>query len=93
MNERSVQCKKLKKLLPGLEKPPFPGELGKQIFDQISREAWSMWQEMQIKIINEYRLNMANQRDYEVLIDQMLMFLELKSGQNIDVGDEKRGRG
>lgn len=93
MNERSVFCLKLQKDLPGLEKPPFPGELGQQIFAKISRQAWAMWKDdMQIKVLNEYRLNMGNQRDYDVLIEQMLLFLNLKSGDGAEVGNEERGK-
>lgn len=90
---RTVLCKKLKQELPGLEKPPFSGDVGKQIFEQISRQAWEQWKEMQIKIINEYRLNLAEKRDYQTLIDQMLMFLDLKDGPVKEVENSSRGRG
>ena len=94
MNERSVQCIKLGKELPGLEKPPFPGEIGKQIFEKVSKQAWSMWKDdMQIKVLNEYRLNMGNPKDYEVLVDQMLRFLNLKSGETAEVENADRGKG
>ena len=94
MNESSVQCIKLGKELPGLEKPPFPGEIGKQIFEKVSKQAWSMWKDdMQIKVLNEYRLNMGNPKDYEVLVDQMLRFLNLKSGETAEVENADRGKG
>ena len=94
MNEgRTVLCKKLGKELPGLEKPPFPGEVGQRIYDQISKQAWSMWKDdMQIKVLNEYRLNMANREDYDVLVEQMLSFLNLKEGPVAEVENEQRGR-
>ncbi len=90
---RKVKCVKLGKELPGLEKPPFSGELGRLIYENVSREAWEMWNDMQIKILNEYRLNMGNKRDYEVLLEQMQLFLNLKAGESVEVNDEKRGRG
>lgn len=92
MTTRSVHCKKLGKELPGLEKPPFPGAVGKQIFETISQDAWQMWQDMQIKIINEYRLNLGNAKDYNALIEQMLMFLNLKEGTAAEVENPDRGR-
>jgi Fe-S cluster biosynthesis and repair protein YggX len=93
MAERMVKCKKLGKDLPGLEKPPFPGEIGQQIFDSISKQAWSMWKDdMQIKVLNEYRLNMANPKDYQALIDQMMVFLNLKAGSSAEVENAERGR-
>ena len=44
---RMVQCAKLGRLLPGLEKPPFPGELGQRIYEQVSEEAWRQWPAVQ----------------------------------------------
>ena len=91
---RTVKCKKLKKELPGLEKPPFSGPIGQQIFDSISKEAWEMWsKDMQIKVLNEYRLNMADPKQYQVLVDQMLSFLELKEGEVAEVENAERGAG
>ena len=57
---RMVQCEKLGRELPGLEKPPFPGELGQRIYDHISAEAWEMWQEQSRLVINHYGLNLAD---------------------------------
>jgi Fe-S cluster biosynthesis and repair protein YggX len=92
-NERKVFCKKYQKELPGLEKPPFKGETGQLIFDNCSKEAWKMWsQDMQIKVLNEYRLNMADPKDYQVLVDQMLIFLNLQKGDNVEVENAERGK-
>ena len=90
---RTVLCKKLNKELPGLTKPPFKGEIGDLIYNNISAEGWLMWKEdMQIKVINEYRLNLADKEHYQQLVDQMLLFLNLKdSGKVVEVGDAQRG--
>ena len=53
---RKVMCSKLKKELEGLERPTYPGELGKKVFDNISKEAWAMWLKHMTMLINEYRL-------------------------------------
>ena len=92
MTERLVKCAKLGKELPGLAKPPFGGEIGQKIYDTVSAEAWSAWKEMQIKVLNEYRLNMANPKDYQVLIEQMMAFLNLKEGPIVEVENADRGR-
>lgn len=89
---RNVLCKKFQKELPGLEKPPFPGPIGKQIFDEISADAWSAWKDLQIKVINEYRLNLADKKDYQVLVDQMLSFLGIKNGHLVEVENAERGK-
>lgn len=90
---RTVVCSKYKKELPGLEKPPFGGEMGKVIFEKVSAQAWNEWsKDVQIKVLNEYRLNMADPRDYQVLIDQMKRFLGLEDGTVAEVENAERGR-
>ena len=92
--QRLVMCKKLGIELPGLSKAPFAGETGERIFQCISQQAWDMWEkDMQIKVINEYRLNMGKKEDYEMLIRQMLAFLQLSDEQVAEVENEERGRG
>ena len=58
---RLVNCRLLKKELPGLEFPPFPGPDGQSIYDSISKEAWSKWVGHQTTLINEKRLNMMDE--------------------------------
>lgn len=54
---RIVKCVKLGKEAEGLDFPTYPGELGKKIFNNVSKEAWQMWMGHQTMIINEYRVN------------------------------------
>jgi len=51
---RMVQCVKLNKELPGLERPTYPGDLGKRIYLNISQEAWTSWVGHQTMLINTY---------------------------------------
>lgn len=89
MTQRTVMCAKFKKEMPGLEKPPFGGEIGQKIFDQVSADAWNSWRnDMQIKVLNEYRLNMGDPKDYQVMVNQMLLFLGLASGESMKVNDK-----
>jgi len=53
---RLVKCVKLGRELPGLAAPPWPGPLGQRIYEQVSAEAWEMWEERMKMILNEYRL-------------------------------------
>ena len=53
---RTVHCVKFQKELPGLDDVPWPGELGQRIYDQVSKEAWKLWEERMKMILNEYRL-------------------------------------
>lgn len=47
---------KLGREAEGLDRPPYPGELGQRIFENVSREAWQQWLKHQTMLINEYRL-------------------------------------
>ena len=51
---RMVHCVVLKKEAEGLTRQPWPGELGKRIYDNVSKEAWQRWLEHQTMLINEY---------------------------------------
>ena len=53
---RMVKCVKLGREAEGLERPTYPGELGKRIFENVSKEAWKLWEERMKMILNEYRL-------------------------------------
>lgn len=54
---RMVHCIKLGKEAEGLDYPTYPGELGKRIFDNVSKEAWKAWLDQQTMLMNEYRIN------------------------------------
>lgn len=53
---RMVNCILLKKEAEGLDYVPYPGELGKRIYENVSKEAWQQWVGHQTMLINEYRL-------------------------------------
>ena len=54
---RTVFCIKLQREAEGLAYAPYPGELGKRIFDNVSKEAWTQWLAHQTMLINENRLS------------------------------------
>ena len=72
---RMVKCAKLGVELPGLERPPVPGELGKRIYESISQQAWEMWKEQATLLINHYGLNMLDPEAQKFLRQQMEKFL------------------
>ena len=65
---RTVNCSYLKKEGAGLDFPPYPGELGKRIFDNISKEAFELWKKHQTMLVNENRLNLADARARQYLL-------------------------
>jgi Fe-S cluster biosynthesis and repair protein YggX len=69
-----VQCVKLQKELPGLDTPPWPGALGQRIFDNVSAQAWKLWEERQKMILNEYRLMPWQKEAQEVIAKHLEEF-------------------
>ncbi|WP_025823741.1 oxidative damage protection protein [Shewanella marina] len=72
---RTVHCVYFDKEADGLDFQFYPGELGKRVFDNISKEAWALWQAKQTMLINEKKLNMMNVDDRQFLEEQMVQFL------------------
>ena len=68
---RMVQCIKLGREAEGLDFPPVPGELGKRLWENVSKEAWHAWQKHQTMLVNENRLNLADSRARKYLMTQM----------------------
>ncbi|MDE2091989.1 MAG: oxidative damage protection protein [Gammaproteobacteria bacterium] len=72
---RSVNCVLLGEELEGLERPPWPGELGQRIFENVSRQAWQQWLQHQTMLINEYRLSALDPKARKFLLEEMQKFL------------------
>lgn len=68
---RMVHCIKLNREAEGLDFPPYPGELGKRIYENVSKEAWAGWIRLQTMLVNEYRLNLADPAARKYLAEQM----------------------
>ncbi len=72
---RMVKCVKLNKEAEGLDRPTYPGDLGKRIYLNISKEAWAMWVGHQTMLINEYRLTPVDPKSRTFLEEEMEKFL------------------
>ena len=71
---RMVHCAKLNKETEGLAVPPYPGALGKRIYESVSKEAWQMWLKHQTMLINEYRLVLVDPKARQFLEGEMEKF-------------------
>ena len=71
---RVVQCVILKQEAPGLDRPPYPGELGKRIYENVSKEAWARWLKHQTMLINENRLSPIEPKARKFLEGEMEKF-------------------
>ncbi|MDN5843384.1 MAG: oxidative damage protection protein [Alcaligenaceae bacterium] len=72
---RTIQCRKLKREAPGLDYPPYPGELGARIWREISSEAWAQWMDIQTRLVNENHLSLAEPEARKFLAERMQAFL------------------
>jgi Fe-S cluster biosynthesis and repair protein YggX len=82
---RTVHCSKLDIDAEGLDAPPYPGELGQRIFDNVSKEAWQLWLRQQTMLINEYRLSVINPEHRKFLETEMEKFF-FGDGSNMPEG-------
>jgi Fe-S cluster biosynthesis and repair protein YggX len=81
---RMVMCAKLGRELPGLDAPPFGGDLGQRIYDEISEQAFAHWQEHAKTLIGAYRLNLSDPAGRDFLRQQMEDFF---FGENAQMPD------
>jgi Fe-S cluster biosynthesis and repair protein YggX len=79
-----VDCSKYKKSLAGLERAPFPGPKGVEIFETVSAQAWNEWQAHQTRLINEKQLTVTDPSSRKYLMTQMALFL---TGQDYDAAE------
>jgi Fe-S cluster biosynthesis and repair protein YggX len=67
---RTVHCIKLGREAEGMDFAPYPGELGKRIYENVSKEAWEGWKKQQTMLINENRLSLADPSARKYLMEQ-----------------------
>jgi len=72
---RTVHCKKYQKEMEGLDKPPYPGPKGQDIFDNVSKQAWQEWLKHQTMLINEKHLNLLEPDTQTFLQGELDKFL------------------
>jgi Fe-S cluster biosynthesis and repair protein YggX len=72
---RTVFCAYLKQEAEGLDRIPYPGELGQRIYDNISKTAWQRWLGHQTMLMNEYRLSLIEPKARKFLVEEMEKFL------------------
>jgi Fe-S cluster biosynthesis and repair protein YggX len=71
MADRLVKCARRGRELPGLDKPPFPGNLAQRIFDNVSREAWEEWDKQSAELMTQRRWSMGDPQARKELFREM----------------------
>jgi len=82
---RMVKCIKLGREAEGFDFPPYPGELGKRIFENVSKEAWRQWLEHQKMLVNENQLNLSDKKARDYLAQQTEKYF-FGSGADVAAG-------
>jgi Fe-S cluster biosynthesis and repair protein YggX len=72
---RMVKCVVLKAEAEGLDAPPYPGDIGQRIYENVSKQGWTDWLNRLTTIINENGLSTADPASLEVIEQHMLGFL------------------
>jgi Fe-S cluster biosynthesis and repair protein YggX len=88
---RIVHCVKLRQDLPGLDAPPWPGALGRRIYEHVSAEAWEAWEERMKMILNENRL-LPFQKEAQQLIARQMEDYFFGDGSALPAGYTPEGR-
>jgi Fe-S cluster biosynthesis and repair protein YggX len=68
---RMVKCVKFGREMPGLDRIPWKGEVGKKVYDNVSKEAWKLWVEHSKMVMNEFRLNPLDPKAQQIMEEQL----------------------
>ena len=82
---RIVNGIKLGREAEALDFPPYPGELGRRIFENVLKQEWKQWLEHQKMLVNENRLNLAGKKAREYLAQRMKKYF-FGSGADVAAG-------
>ena len=66
-----VKCVKLGTEAEGLDEPPFDSPLGQRIYENVSKQAWTQWQDHMKMLLNEYRLQPWKKEHQDFIVQQM----------------------
>ena len=81
---KMVNCVVLKKEAEGLDKAPYPGELGERILENASKEAWQMWMKQQTMLMNENKLSPIDPKHRQFLLEEMEKFFFGEGSATVD---------
>tara|TARA_B100001029_G_scaffold171523_1_gene168417 strand:+ start:516 stop:785 length:270 start_codon:yes stop_codon:yes gene_type:complete len=74
----TVFCRKYQEELPTMDRPPYPGSKGEEIFSTVSKKAWLEWLQLQTMLINEKQLDLSEKSARDYLNQQLENFLDNK---------------
>ena len=80
MPDRIVHCRMKKQDLPGLDRPPYRNDLGKQIYEEVSKAAWDDWLKDSVKYINTYKVDFSTPEGQKFMLEQCAKYFGFVSG-------------
>lgn len=75
-----VTCIRCGQTRAGLDRPPYNDEMGRRIAEEVCEPCWQECKNMQVMVINEYRLDLSDPRSQEILEKAIREFLSLDEG-------------
>jgi Fe-S cluster biosynthesis and repair protein YggX len=80
MAEDTIRCVRCHETAPAASNASWGGALGDEIRAKVCQSCWAEWQEAEVMVINELRLNFMEPGAQETLIQHMREFLMLDDG-------------
>jgi Fe-S cluster biosynthesis and repair protein YggX len=81
MSERIVHCRLLKKDLPGLDRQPYRNELGRRIYEEVSKEGWQKWVADSVRLINTYKVDLVTPEGQKFMFKQCALYFGYEEGE------------
>ncbi len=75
--EATIQCARCGRQAPPMTAAPYPGALGEELGRRVCADCWAEWQQMEVMVINELKLNFMDPNSHDILVQQMREFLGL----------------
>jgi Fe-S cluster biosynthesis and repair protein YggX len=73
----SVTCTRCHLDRPAIPEVPYPGDLGIEILQKVCGLCWIEWQQAEVIVINELRLDFMDPKSHDTLVLHMREFLGL----------------
>lgn len=71
----TVTCVRCKLTRPTIEGNPYPGPIGDEVSQKVCAQCWAEWQQTEVIVINELRLDFMDPRSHDILVQHLREFL------------------
>lgn len=71
----TITCIRCQRQQPPMHQPPYPGALGAEILEKVCGTCWMEWQQAEVMVINELRLDFMDPKSQDILVHHLREFL------------------